>query len=82
MVKPHIPKELVKARAEDKAADEREVPSAAARFSCSDEKPPTLTLSRPCMDLATKVFSLGKFKVPHHFEELTKEFIFFDRRSC
>ena len=76
MVKPHVLKEIIKARANGDGPEDAEVPSAAARFSRSDEKPPTLTLSPPCMDLASKIFSLGKFKVSHHFEELTKEFLF------
>lgn len=47
-----------------------EVPSAAARFCRSDEAKPTLTFSDSSMDLATKIFSLSKFKVLHHFETL------------
>ena len=55
---------------------ESEVPSAAQRFCRSDEKPPTLTLSPASMDLAEKVFKLGRYKIPRYFEELTREFLF------
>ena len=74
MIKPAILSELTKGSAGQ--AEEGEVPSAAKRFSCSDEMPPTLVLSDLAMELASKVFSLGKFKVAKHFEELTKEYFF------
>ena len=53
-----------------------DVPSAAARFCRSDEMPPSLILSDTSMALATKVFSLGRFKVPLHFQELAKEYLY------
>ena len=49
-----------------------DVPSAALRFSCSDEKAPSLVMSDSAMELGVKIFSRGKFKIPYHFEELTK----------
>ena len=42
----------------------------------SDEKPTTLALSPASMDLAEKVFKLGRYKIPRYFEELTREFLF------
>ena len=43
------------------------------RFTRTDEKPPTLTLSESAMELGTKIFSSGKYRIPRHFEELTRE---------
>ena len=73
MIKPNVLKEL---RKEGRKVNMGDFPSAAARFCHSDEKPPTLILSDSSMELATKIFSLGRFKVPHHFEDLTKEHLF------
>ena len=63
MIRPDMLKELVRC----KSKDEEEIPSAAARFMRSDEKPPTLVLSESSMSLASKVFSLGRFKVSPSF---------------
>ena len=73
MLKPAVLAELTKGSTE---VPEGEVPSAAKRFSRSDETPPSLILSDSAMELAAKVFSLGKFKLPKHFDELTKEYLF------
>ena len=73
MIKPNVLKELVRGGPRSGGGD---VPSAAERFCRSDEKPPSLILTETSMDLATKIFSLGRFKVPHHFEDLTKEYLF------
>ena len=57
MIKANVLKELTKEGPKVAMGD---VPSAAARFCRSYEKPPTLILSDSSMELATKIFSLGR----------------------
>ena len=73
MVRPNVLKELVKTKG---VKEDSDIPSAAARFCRSDTVEPTMVLSESTMDLAIKVFSLGKFKLPHHYENLTKELMY------
>ena len=49
-----------------------ELPTSAESFTSSDEKPPTLVPSESCMALEEKAFSIGRFKVTRHFDDLTK----------
>ena len=76
MVRPEVLKQLVMSRVSSGGVEGDDVPSAASRFCRSDDPVPTLTFSPSSMELATKIFSLGRFKVPHHFEELTKKHLF------
>ena len=69
MIRPEVMKELIKPKVSEQEA---EVPSTVACFCRSDEPKPTLTFSDTSMELAIKIFSLGKFKIPHHFDNLTK----------
>ena len=69
IIQPSMMSELTKTSEE---LEEGEIPSASKRFSRADEVPPTLIFSASSMELAAKVFSLGRYKSPKYFEELTK----------
>ena len=71
-LKPTHAKSLL-ARAKPKA--QGDIPSKGERLQRSDEVTPTLVLSENAMVLGEKVFSMGRFKIPRHFEELTKEYL-------
>ena len=63
---------LAKSKAQ---APKGDIPSKGERLQRSDEVAPTLILSENAMVLGEKVFTMGKFKLPRHFEELTKEYL-------
>ena len=69
MMKPEVLKGMIgKTGSPGPQYNVEEVPTAAARFCWSNEKPLTLTFSESTMTLANKIFTLGKFKINNHFE--------------
>ena len=61
--------------AKTKAVKQGDIPAKSQRLKRTDQVNPTLTLSDNAMDLSEKVFTMGRFKIPRHFEELTKDYL-------